>query len=149
MRITLNDQSATEHLARQLARIVESGDCLALTGDMGAGKSTFARAFLRALADDPLLEVPSPSFALLQPYETLRGAAYHYDLWRLDGPDALYELGWEDACEGIMLVEWPDRAGDLLPENALHLAFSAGADDDARIVALAGWPADRLAEIGA
>lgn len=145
MQLFLKDQSATEHLASLIAERCEVGDCVALSGGLGAGKSTFARALLRHLAHDPLMEVPSPSFALVQPYDTPRGAAYHYDLWRLDGPDALHELAWDEACEGIMLVEWPERAGDLLPEDALHLTFEASLEgEEARVVTIEGWPAARL-----
>lgn len=120
----LASQKETEAFAALLAETARPGTCFALTGEMGAGKSTFARAFLRALADDPSLEVPSPTFALVQHYETQSGPAYHYDLWRLDGPESLYELDWDEACAGIMLVEWPQRAAESLPENALFLAFS-------------------------
>lgn len=145
MQIRLDDQLATETLAALIADRCAPGDCLALSGGLGAGKSTFARAFLRHLAQDPQMEVPSPSFALVQPYETPKGAVHHYDLWRLDGPDALYELAWDEACEGIMLVEWPERAGDLLPEGALHLTFGPGDSEDSRLVELTGWPEERLA----
>lgn len=147
MQIRLDDQLATENLAALIADRCASGDCLALTGGLGAGKSTFARAFLRHLAQDPQMEVPSPSFALVQPYETPKGGVHHYDLWRLDGPEALYELAWDEACEGIMLVEWPERAGDLLPEGALHLTFSSGVSEDSRFVDLKGWPENRLTEL--
>jgi len=144
MQIRLDDQLATETLAALIADRCAPGDCLALSGGLGAGKSTFARAFLRHLAQDPQMEVPSPSFALVQPYETPKGAVHHYDLWRLDGADALYELAWDEACEGIMLVEWPERAGDLLPEGALHLTFAPGDTENARVVELTGWPEERL-----
>ncbi|MBS1095452.1 tRNA (adenosine(37)-N6)-threonylcarbamoyltransferase complex ATPase subunit type 1 TsaE [Gluconobacter wancherniae] len=145
MRTFLNSQSATEHLAARIAERVLPGDCVALSGGLGAGKSTFARAFLRHLSSDPLLEVPSPSFALVQPYDTPKGAVFHYDLWRLDGPDALYELAWDDACEGIMLVEWPERAEDHLPECALHVTLMPGNTEDARVVELTGWTEARMA----
>lgn len=131
----LSSPVQTHLLARFLAERVKPGDCLALWGEMGAGKTTFARAFIRALAENPALEVPSPSFALVQPYETASGTVFHYDLWRLGGPDSLHELAWDDACEAIMLVEWPERAGDFLPETALNLHFAhdmTGAGGEAR-----------------
>lgn len=135
----------TQQVAQQLAKLLQLGDCVALSGEMGAGKSTFARALIRALAGDEALDVPSPTFALLQPYDTPVGAVFHYDLWRLSGPDELYELSWDDACEGIMLVEWPERAEELLPEGALHLTFTHGAEEEDRHLTLHGWPDERLA----
>ena len=147
MQISLPDQTSTEHLAARIATLCAAGDCIALSGGLGAGKSTFARAFLRFLAGDATMEVPSPSFALVQPYDTSAGPVFHYDLWRLDGPEALYELAWDEACEGIMLVEWPERAEDLLPANALHLTLTAGATEDERFAELTGWPDERLSGI--
>ncbi|KXV26867.1 tRNA (adenosine(37)-N6)-threonylcarbamoyltransferase complex ATPase subunit type 1 TsaE [Gluconobacter japonicus] len=147
MQIRLPDQTSTEHLAAQLAALCTPGDCIALSGGLGAGKTTFARAFLRVLARDPQMDVPSPSFALVQPYDTAAGPVFHYDLWRLDGSDALYELAWDEACEGIMLVEWPERAEDLLPANALHLTLTAGATEDERLAELTGWSDERLSGI--
>ena len=99
------------------------GDAILLEGVLGAGKSAFARAFLRAASGDPALEVPSPSFTLVQSYDTRRGTVHHFDLWRLDGPDALAELGWDEACRDIVLVEWPDRLGALRPPTALTIAL--------------------------
>ncbi|QDH16664.1 tRNA (adenosine(37)-N6)-threonylcarbamoyltransferase complex ATPase subunit type 1 TsaE [Swingsia samuiensis] len=145
MRIYLKDQAATESLASFLAERCRLGDSFALSGALGTGKSTFSRAFLRHLCRDPSMEVPSPSFALVQPYDTPVGPAYHYDLWRLDGPDALYELAWDDACSGIMLVEWPERAEDMLPHDALHLVFNYDdTSEEQRIVDVQGWPKERL-----
>ena len=98
---------------------------------MGAGKSAFARAFLRSLTNDPNLDVPSPTFTLVQTYDSPRGPVHHFDLWRLDGPEALAELGWDDLTRDIVLVEWPDRLGHLTPENALTIRL-AHAGEDAR-----------------
>ena len=113
---------------------------------VGAGKTAFARAFLRAAANDPALDVPSPSYTLVQSYETDRFRAHHFDLWRLDGPAALAELGWGDARADLVLVEWPDRLGELRPADALTIAF-AHAEGDARVATLSGWP-DRLGALG-
>lgn len=148
MRLFLKNQSATEALGMSLAALCKPGDCLALNGSYGMGKSTFARAFLRALANDPALDVPSPSFPILLTYDTPRGPAFHYDLWRLEGADALDELDWDAACEGIMLVEWSERAGDMLPGGALHLTLEQGAGEDEREALLMGWPEARLAQLG-
>jgi tRNA threonylcarbamoyladenosine biosynthesis protein TsaE len=124
MRLTLQDDSDTEALGRRLAARAQPGDVLLLEGPLGAGKSTLARAFIRALAEDPRLTVPSPTFTLVQQYETKRDTVWHYDLWRLEGPQGLEELGWDEAQSGIVLVEWPDRLGDLTPPHALRLTLS-------------------------
>jgi tRNA threonylcarbamoyladenosine biosynthesis protein TsaE len=139
----LSELSATEALAARIAAAARPGDCILLEGPLGAGKTAFARAFLRAAAGDPALEVPSPSFTLVQIYDTGIGPVYHYDLWRIDGPAALAELDWEDALDAIVLVEWPDRLGSLRPGDALTIAFTPG-EGDAREVTLSGW-GERLA----
>jgi tRNA threonylcarbamoyladenosine biosynthesis protein TsaE len=145
--VSLPDQATTEALARRLASLAHAGDCVLLEGPLGAGKTTLARAFLRAAANDEALEVPSPSFTLVQIYETKIGPVFHYDLWRLDGPGSLTELDWEDALDAIVLVEWPDRLGPLRPEGALTITLRMGAGD-AREAILAGWP-DRLVPLAA
>jgi len=125
MRLHLADESATEALAQRLAERARPGDALLLSGPLGAGKSTFARAFIRALAENPKLTVPSPSFTLVQAYETPGGPEiWHYDLWRLDGPAGLAELGWDETDQRIVLVEWPERLGPLAPEHSLRLTLS-------------------------
>ena len=138
MLLTMPDLAATERFAAGIAAVVGPGDAILLSGPLGAGKTAFARAFLRAAAEDPTLEVPSPSFTLVQSYDTRRGTVHHFDLWRLDGPQALAELGWEDAREDIVLVEWPDRLGALTPPDALRLDFEP-AEGDERNVRVAGW----------
>ncbi len=144
--VALPDLLATEALARRLAALVRLGDSLLLEGPLGAGKTALARAFLRAAAGDPTLEVPSPSFTLVQAYDTLVGTVFHYDLWRLDGPSGLTELDWEDARDGIVVVEWPDRLGPLRPDDALTITLQL-LEGDARAATLSGWPdrIDRLA----
>jgi tRNA threonylcarbamoyladenosine biosynthesis protein TsaE len=144
--LTLPDLAATEALAAAVAARARPGDAILLEGPLGAGKSAFARAFLRAASRDPALEVPSPTFTLVQGYDLPAGPAHHFDLWRLDGPEGLAELGWEEAREGIVLVEWPDRLGSLRPPEALTLTLAPGDSADARRATLAGWPG-RLAEL--
>ncbi len=135
----LPDLSATEALAARLAALARPGDALLLSGPLGAGKSAFARGFLRALLGDPGLEVPSPSYTLVQSYALPGGGqAHHFDLYRLDGPADLRELGWEDATADIVVVEWPERLGALAPPGALRLALEP-IDDDARKAVLSGW----------
>jgi len=144
MEITLDNLAATEALAARLAHLARAGDALLLQGPLGAGKSALARAFLRAAAGDPALEVPSPTFTLVQSYELPGGlAAHHFDLYRLAGPEGLLELGWDEAREGIVLVEWPERLGRLSPPGALHLRLAPGIGEEDRIAHLAGWE-DRL-----
>jgi tRNA threonylcarbamoyladenosine biosynthesis protein TsaE len=138
MILSMPDLAATEFFAARIAEAARPGDAILLEGPLGAGKTAFARAFLRAASGDPALDVPSPSFTLVQTYETGRGVVHHFDLWRLDGPSALAELGWDDAREGIVLVEWPDRLGVLLPGDALHLTFEL-TEGETRVVTVEGW----------
>jgi tRNA threonylcarbamoyladenosine biosynthesis protein TsaE len=140
--IILPDLAATEALARALAQRARPGDTILLEGPLGAGKSALARAFLREAAADEMLEVPSPTFTLVQSYDTNHGTAHHFDLWRLTGPEALTELGWDEARADIVLVEWPDRLGSSWPADALHIRLEP-LDGDIRRAHLTGWT-DRL-----
>ncbi|SDB69559.1 tRNA (adenosine(37)-N6)-threonylcarbamoyltransferase complex ATPase subunit type 1 TsaE [Belnapia rosea] len=141
MPLILPDAEATARLAALLAPRARAGDAILLEGPLGAGKSAFARAFLRALTGDPGLEVPSPSFTLVQSYDLPGGIeAHHFDLYRLDGPGDLRELGWEEARRGLVLVEWPDRLGPLAPPEALRIRLAQGEMENSRIATLDGWP---------
>ena len=144
--IELPSLAATEALAASVAALARTGDAILLEGVLGAGKSAFARAFLRAASCDPVLEVPSPTFTLVQSYDTRIGMVHHFDLWRLDGPRGVAELGWEEARSGVVLVEWPDRLSGLRPADALTVALHPTGDTSGRAV-LSGWP-DRLGRIG-
>jgi tRNA threonylcarbamoyladenosine biosynthesis protein TsaE len=122
--VVLQDERATQALAARLAAIARVPDVILLSGDLGAGKTAFARAFIRAWSADPDTEVPSPTFTLVQPYETARGSVWHFDLYRLGDPDELWELGIEQAfAEAICLIEWPDRLGSWVPANRLEIAL--------------------------
>src|SRR6266404_4345569 len=127
---SLADESATQRLGATLARALRPHDLVALEGDLGAGKTTLARAILRAASDDPALIVPSPTFTLVEVYDTPKGAFWHFDLYRLEAPEQVFELGWEEAlAEGIVLIEWPQRLGELLPK---HLSVTLELDGDGR-----------------
>ena len=126
----LPNEAATEALGATLAARLKPGDVVGLQGDLGAGKTTLARAIIRAAAEDPDLIVPSPTFTLVEVYDTPKGAYWHFDLYRLDDPEQVYELGWEEAlAEGIVLLEWPERLGPLLPQ---HLGVTLEVDGDGR-----------------
>ncbi|MBZ9769494.1 tRNA (adenosine(37)-N6)-threonylcarbamoyltransferase complex ATPase subunit type 1 TsaE [Mesorhizobium sp. CA6] len=132
----LADEAATARLGEDLAMALRAGDAIALKGDLGAGKSTLARALIRALADDANLEVPSPTFTLVQSYET-RVPVHHFDLYRLSAPDELDELGLDDALsQGAALIEWPERAADRLPETALWVDLAE--QGEGRVARLSG-----------
>ncbi|TPW32584.1 tRNA (adenosine(37)-N6)-threonylcarbamoyltransferase complex ATPase subunit type 1 TsaE [Martelella alba] len=122
--IFLADEAATIAFGARLADLLEAGDCLLLNGDLGMGKSTLARALIRARAGAPDLDVPSPTFTLVQAYETVP-PIFHFDLYRLGDPSELVELGLDEALsEGISLIEWPERGGDELPGDAIAITFA-------------------------
>jgi tRNA threonylcarbamoyl adenosine modification protein YjeE len=123
----LPHEASTSLLGQDIAMALRPGDAVALSGDLGAGKSTLARAVLRALAADPALEVPSPTYTLCQRYELVFPVS-HFDFYRLSGPGDLEELGFDEAIEtGAVLAEWPQRAGDRLPSATLHVELSTTA----------------------
>ena len=125
MRIELPTLAATEALAARLAAIVRPGDAILLDGALGAGKTAFARAFLRARpGGESIAEAPSPTFTLVQTYD-LAPPVWHFDLYRLAHADEVWELGFEEAlAEAISLIEWPERLGSLLPQNRLDITLS-------------------------
>jgi tRNA threonylcarbamoyladenosine biosynthesis protein TsaE len=146
--VDLPDETATVRLGRRLAGVARPGDVFALAGDLGSGKTTLARAFIRALAGADE-DVPSPTFTLAQSYDYDGGIIWHFDLYRLDRAEDALELGIEEAfTEGISLIEWPDRLGPWLPAGRLTVTLSAGAGPTARRAELSGgddWR-DRLEE---
>src|SRR5579871_2645992 len=136
--VDLPDEAATIALAEDVAACLERGDLVALSGPLGAGKTAFARALIRALADDPGVEVPSPTFTLVQTYAAGRLTVAHFDWYRLADPGELDEIGLDDAlAEGASLVEWPERAPGRLPEARLDLGLAlAGAGRTASLAAI-------------
>ncbi|WP_210163136.1 tRNA (adenosine(37)-N6)-threonylcarbamoyltransferase complex ATPase subunit type 1 TsaE [Salinarimonas rosea] len=139
--VLLDDEQATRDMARFIADELKPGDVVTLSGGLGAGKTTLARAIVRALAGDPALEVPSPTFTLMQTYEARKAPVVHADFYRLSSSDELVELGWEEATESaIALVEWPDRAAAALSASRLDITLEIVARDggEARVAILVG-----------
>ncbi|HYM31421.1 MAG TPA: tRNA (adenosine(37)-N6)-threonylcarbamoyltransferase complex ATPase subunit type 1 TsaE [Candidatus Cybelea sp.] len=145
----LPDVAATSALAARVAAQTRRGDVVTLDGELGSGKTTFARGVITFLCNGPV-EVPSPTFTLVQTYSCPRGTIWHFDLYRLARADEVYELGIEEAfAEGISLIEWPARMAALLPHDRLDVLLSEGAESGHRRAALQGhgdW-ARRLAKI--
>ncbi len=126
--LDLKDEAATSRLGQDIAAAVKPGDLVALEGDLGAGKTTVARALIRAATAKPDLEVPSPTYTLVQYYDGVLPAA-HFDLYRLTDSSELYELGLEEALDrGIAIVEWPQNAADTLPSPALTVNLAETED---------------------
>ncbi|MDR3493756.1 MAG: tRNA (adenosine(37)-N6)-threonylcarbamoyltransferase complex ATPase subunit type 1 TsaE [Ancalomicrobiaceae bacterium] len=137
--IALADEAATVRLAEDIAAILGAGDVIRLEGDLGVGKTAFARALLRAFADDAALEVPSPTFTLVQAYDFPPLSIAHFDLYRLGEAEELDEIGFDEAIRsGAALIEWPERAEGRLPDDALTLNLSIGPTPDARLARLSG-----------
>lgn len=146
--IELPDETATAALAARIAALARPGDIIALRGELGAGKTSFARAFIRARRGAE--QVPSPTFTLVQIYQLADATVWHFDCYRLRDPEEAWELGIEDAfAEGISLIEWPERLGPLLPPRRLELALLPGASPEARRAEIdpgSDW-ADRIARL--
>ncbi|MAE51135.1 MAG: tRNA (adenosine(37)-N6)-threonylcarbamoyltransferase complex ATPase subunit type 1 TsaE [Micavibrio sp.] len=123
-------EESTARIAQELSSETKANDILCLYGTLGMGKSVFARALIRALCANPDLEIPSPTFTLVQTYETGQIPIWHFDLYRLEDPEEIYEIGWEEALDGgILIIEWPERLGTLKPSNATEIAFAASTDN--------------------
>lgn len=128
----LNNEAATAGLAGELASLARAGDVILLSGDLGAGKSVFARAFINALPG-PQEEVPSPTFTLVQTYQRGAQEVWHFDLYRLESPEEAWELGFEEALgDGISLIEWPERLGGTLPDSRLEIELCYKAREEGR-----------------
>jgi tRNA threonylcarbamoyl adenosine modification protein YjeE len=137
--LTLHSEKETQSLAAFLANQARVGDVIYLKGTLGMGKSTFARAFIRHLAEKSNLEVPSPTFTLVQSYTDLSLPVWHFDLYRLESPEEIEELGLEEALStAISLIEWPERLGRMAFSNTLSLTLDVGKTSDAREVLLSG-----------
>jgi tRNA threonylcarbamoyladenosine biosynthesis protein TsaE len=132
-RIFLADDAATAALGARLAARLKPGDLVLLSGGLGAGKSALARAIVRTLVGDPALDVPSPSFALVQPYEANGAPLLHADLYRLRDSREIDELGLFDRPDAIVLVEWPERSPGLATLAAMSVALSVPTDGNGRV----------------
>ena len=129
----LRDAEATHALGARLAAVARPGDVIALVGPLGAGKTSIARGLLAALGHAG--EVPSPSFAIVQPYEELEPPVWHVDLFRIDDVGELDELGLDAAAEGVLLIEWPEKAGASAWPQALGLTLEFGKSGARRLTA--------------
>ena len=138
--IDLPDEAATAALAARIAALAAPGDVIALYGELGAGKTSFARAFIRARGGEET--VPSPTFTLAQLYPLPDAAIWHFDCFRLERPEEAWELAIEDAFyDGISLIEWPERLGPVLPARRLAITLAPGALPNARRAVIDAGPA--------
>ncbi|MBL4740474.1 MAG: tRNA (adenosine(37)-N6)-threonylcarbamoyltransferase complex ATPase subunit type 1 TsaE [Sneathiella sp.] len=144
VKTTVSNSDQTAKVAAVLAPFLEVQDVLSLVGTLGAGKTEFARALIRALCGQEL-DVPSPTFNLLLTYDCAKGLIYHYDFYRLENPEEVWELDIEDAYhEGITVMEWSENIGDHLPDTALEISITipdSGSDtgnDELREISISG-----------
>ena len=127
LKITATSEAETQHLAATLAPLAEVGEIITLSGELGTGKTVFARAFINTLGETS--EVPSPTFTLVQSYYLNPKTVHHFDLYRLENSEDAFELGIEELfADGISLIEWPERLGSFLPMERLNLIFSYSTD---------------------
>ncbi len=141
-RLDVGSEAETIELAQEFSTLVRSGDAVMLSGDLGAGKTTFARAIIRELVADPMLEAPSPTFTLMQIYEGAGKRVVHADFYRLENAAELADIGWEEATDdAIVLVEWAERARETLSPDRLEvrLSFVDGDNREARRLTISGY----------
>jgi tRNA threonylcarbamoyladenosine biosynthesis protein TsaE len=124
----LRTEEETAAFGGALARVARSSDVITLSGPLGVGKTALARGFLGALGHEG--EVPSPSFAIVQPYDELDPRVWHVDLYRIEDPSEIGELGLDAAADAVLMVEWPERAGAGAWPNALSLSLDVTQDGD-------------------
>ena len=141
--LELKDEDATADLAQKIASCAKIGDVIYLRGTLGMGKSSFARAFIRSQSDVKNLEVPSPTFTLVQTYMDLKVPVWHFDLYRLECPEEIDEIGIDEALSSaVSLIEWPERLGSLSFANTLSITLEPGIEPDGRFAHLsadASW----------
>ena len=135
-RYPLFDEAATLALGAKIGRVLKTGDCIALRGDLGAGKTSLVRGLVQAALGQ--VDVPSPTYTLVQTYDLPDYELWHCDLYRLETPQDAYELGLMDAMlDVVCILEWPDKLGDLLPKDALEISLEF--DGQGRAATLTGW----------
>ncbi|MEH6494595.1 MAG: tRNA (adenosine(37)-N6)-threonylcarbamoyltransferase complex ATPase subunit type 1 TsaE [Pseudomonas marincola] len=148
LQVSVANENETAALAKSLGAILKAQDIVTLNGTLGAGKTAFARALIRGLCGETT-EVPSPTFNLLLTYDCERAPIYHYDFYRLEDPEEVWELDIEEAYDtGITLIEWVSNLQDLAPETSLDITLSIpeGGDEGTRLITVTGpedWQ-DRL-----
>ena len=136
--VYLANLEQTQIIASKLAKIVSPNDVITLSGNLGAGKTTFIQYFIKNLSTEEI-EITSPTFNLLHIYKLLNLEIWHFDLYRLKTPDEVYELGIESAfVQGLSIIEWPEIIQDILPKDRLELNLSFSFKDDARILTMKG-----------
>lgn len=138
MQYTTNSPEETENLAARLAQKLTPGTVLAFTGDLGAGKTAFVRGIATGLG---ICErVTSPTFTIVNEYEGGRLPLFHFDMYRLGGPDELYDIGWEDylARDGVCCVEWSENVAEALGDDCLRIDLRRGENDTQRIITIEG-----------
>jgi tRNA threonylcarbamoyladenosine biosynthesis protein TsaE len=131
--VILQDELETNRLGASIASVLRAGDVILLSGPLGVGKSTLTRALLRALGHQG--DVPSPTFAIVQPYEHLSPPVWHVDLFRIEATGEMEELGLEEAADAVLIVEWPERASEGTWPDALRLSLDMAPDGARRLTA--------------
>lgn len=142
LRIHVKNEEESRLIGMELADKLTSGSVVALSGDLGTGKTTFTKAIAKGLGIKEM--ITSPTFTIIQEYEGGRLPLYHFDVYRLDSSDELYELGYEEYFygEGVCVVEWSDRIEDFLPENAIRIKIEYGENEGERIFQIDDTPGD-------
>ena len=138
MQITTHSADETQALGQKLASRLAPGDVIAYFGDLGAGKTAFTRGLAQGLGiTDP---VTSPTYTIVNEYRSGRLPLFHFDMYRLDSSDALFDIGWEDYLErgGICIVEWSENVADAMPADAVTVTIERGSGDDERIITVTG-----------
>lgn len=146
MQFHSSSEADTIKLGRRLAELAKKGDIFALFGTLGIGKSVLSRAFIQSFMGE--VEVPSPTFTLLQTYETPKFEVYHFDLYRLKDAEEIFELGMEEAMyNGVCLIEWPEKMGGYLPKQAIRIELTP--ENDGRLITFTAESAEQIKRLAA